>query len=324
MPDEPPNDSHHRAACALLRELGLTADTDAPAPLSGHKSSLPIPCTGEDGRRYLLKYFIPPAESRFYPAEVRIEDYGRRETAFYRLLDTLDPERRHFPAPRTVLIDARDPPRFLMLERILAAPGPLAEVVGSDHVFELLERVRWIKAEALLGRRDFPVNRWDAVSYLDRVRMMYDPVVHAIGPRRWTRVLSAMEEALRWMETRAHTFVHGDFTEQNIVVDQDARPFLVDFERVGAGNEDHDFAWLLAHTERGGAWRARLLQRWFENRLGSRRIASEWGIRAAWIYLALRRLRVGQMLHQGADPTAEKNLALLDAALEGGRAAFPT
>ena len=36
--------------------------------------------------------------------------------------------------------------------------------------------------------------------------------------------------------------VHGDFCEQNIVVDEDGKPFLIDFERVGMGNVDHDLA----------------------------------------------------------------------------------
>ncbi len=317
------NDTPQAASQALLAELGLTASVLPPSVTSGHKTSLPIPCSGSDGRQFLLKWFIPPADGRFYPPEVRLEDYPRREAGFYRLLDTLDPERKRFPAPRTILLDAQDPPRFLLLQRIPMAPGPLEEVVGSDHVFDLLERIHFIKPEIMLGRRDFPVNRWDAVSYLDRIRMMYDPVVEVIGPRRWTRVLSTMGEALRWLETRAHTFVHGDFTEQNIVVDDDARAFLVDFERVGAGNQDHDLAWLLAHTTRGETWRQRLLTRHFENLHGSRRIASEWGIRAAWIYLALRRLRFGFLAHGTGDPQAEKNLFLLDLAIEGGRAAFP-
>ncbi|MEZ5962334.1 MAG: phosphotransferase [Planctomycetota bacterium] len=316
--------AQREAATAVLRELGLQEVSGGPPVVSGHKTSLPIACTNDTGRTFLLKFFIAPAEGRFYPAEVRIDDYARRETGFYRLLDTFDRERKHFPAPRTVVIDAHDPPRWLLLEHIKSAPGPIEEVIGSDHVFELLERIAWIKPEVLLGRRDFPVNRWDAVSYLDRVRMMYDPVVELIGARRWTRVLNAMGEGLRWMEARPYTFVHGDFTEQNILVDEDARPHLVDFERVGAGNEDHDFAWLLARTNRGEAWKHRLLGRYFEERLGSRRIAAEWGIRATWIYLALRSLRFGYLSHGRDAPQAEADLALLDRALEGGRTAFPT
>lgn len=314
---------HRQAAAAVLRDLSLQEVSGGTPIVSSHKTSLPIPCTGSDGRPFLLKFFIPPAEGKFYPAEVRLDDYARRETGFYRLLDTLDRERKHFPAPRTVVIDAHDPPRWLLLERITSAPGPIEEVIGSEHVFELLEQIAWIKPEVLLGRRDFPVNRWDAVSYLDRVRMMYDPVVTVIGARRWTRGLGVLEEALRWMETRAYTFVHGDFTEPNILVDQEERAHLVDFERVGAGNEDHDFAWLLARTQRPEAWKHRLMTRYFERRLGSRRIAAEWGIRATWIYLALRRLRVGYLTHGSHDPTQVTDLALLDAALEGGRAAFP-
>ena len=32
------------------------------------------------------------------------------------------------------------------------------------------------------------------------------------------------------------------WVEQNIVVDEDGKPFLIDFERVGMGNVDHDLA----------------------------------------------------------------------------------
>lgn len=323
MTSDPELAAHRESARNVLRELGLEERGVDEARASRHKTSLPIACTGRDGRPFLLKLFIPPAESVHYPREVRLDDYPRRETGFYRLLDTLDRDRKHFPAPRTVLIDSADPPRWLLLERIEPAPGPLEEVVGSDHVFELLERIRWIKPEVLLGRRDFPVNRWDAVSYLDRVRMMYDPVVQVIGARRWTRALGLLEEALRWMETRAYTFVHGDFTEQSIVVDADGRPFLVDFERVGAGNEDHDMALLLATTQRSSVWKQRLLGRYFERRLGSRRIAAEWGMRATWTYLALRRLRLDHLTRAGAPEASDGDLALLDAALEGGAAAFP-
>lgn len=312
------------AARAVLQDLGLEELVGAPRDVSGHKTSLPIPCRGRDGREFLLKYFTSPPDGRFYPAEVRLDDYPRREAAFYRLLDTLDRDRKRFPAPRTVFIDGRDPPRFLLLERIQVAPGPLEETVGSDQIFDVLERIRFIKPEVLLGRRDFPVNRWDAVSYLDRVRLMYEPVIEVIGARRWVRVLNVLEEALRWLETRAHTFVHGDFCEQNILVDGDSRAYLVDFERVGAGNEDHDFAWLLAHTSRNPSFRQRLLDRYFDDRHGSRRIASEWGIRAAWVYLAMRRLRFGRLASGEGDPHVTANLALLDTALDGGAAVFGT
>lgn len=310
------------AARSVLTELGLEEIAGGPRGVSGHKSSLPVPCRGRDGREYLLKYFTAPQEGRYYPPEVRLEDYPRREAAFYRLLDTLDRDRRRFPAPRTVLIDGKDPPAFLLLERIKVAPGPIEETVGSDQIFAVLEQIQFVRPEVLLGRRDFPVNRWDAVSYLDRVRLMYEPVIEVLGPRRWVRVLSALEEALRWLETRAHRFVHGDFTEQNILVDEQGRALLVDFERVGAGNEDHDFAWLLAHTTRSATFKQRLLDRYFGDRHGSHRIASEWGIRAAWIYLAVRRLRFAKLSGTQEAPETAANLALLDRALDGGAAAF--
>ncbi len=311
------------AARAVLTELGLVELPSAGRPVSGHKTSLPIPCVGQDGSPFLLKFFVPPQESRFYPPDVRVADYARREAAFYRLLDTIDRDRRRVPAPRTVAIDAGDPPQWLLLQRIVPAAGPVEETLGVDHVFDLLEALRWIRPEVLLGRRDFPVNRWDVVSYLDRVRMMYDDVAPVIGERRWPRILSVLTEALKWTETRPHGAVHGDYTESNIVVDQDGKAFLVDFERVGAGNTDHDIAWFWAHSARGDAWRSRLLARYFGDLVGSARIACEWGMRATLVYLALRRLRFGHLTHTAGDPNRARNLDLLDRALEGGRALFP-
>lgn len=311
------------AARAVLDELGLVELPSAGRPVSGHKTSLPIPCVGRDGSPYLLKFFVPPPESRFYPPEVRVADYARREGAFYRLLDTVDRDRRRLAAPRTIAIDSGDPPRWLLLQRIQPAPGPVEETLSVDHVFDLLETMRWIRPEVLLGRRDFPVNRWDVVSYLDRVRMMYEEVAPVIGERRWPRILSVLTEALKWTETRAHDLVHGDFTESNIVVDPDGKAFLIDFERVGAGNPDHDIAWFWAHSSRTDAWRARLLSRYFGDRVGSTRIACEWGMRATLVYLALRRLRFGHLTHLDGDPNRTANLELLDRALEGGLALFP-
>ena len=43
---------------------------------------------------------------------------------------------------------------------------------------------------------------------------------------------------------------------------------------------------------RSAEWKSELLSRYFASRVGSDRIRSEWGIRAALVYLALRRLRL--------------------------------
>ena len=151
---------------------------------------------------------------------------------------------------------------------------------------------------------------------------MVDPVADVIGEDRWQQQMRFFEEAQRWLETRELTVVHGDFTEQNVLVDTEGRPFLIDFERVGIGNEDHDFAWLWIHSERTDYWRGQLLERYLERKQGSDRIKSEWGIRAALVYLALRRLRFAELQFGGADPHRTQNLELLDRALMGGGALF--
>ena len=200
---------------------------------------------------------------------------------------------------------------------------PSAEVLAQENLFELLNKMQQVPLERLMGRRAFPLNHWDPVSYLDRVRLMYDPVLFVIGERRWGRTLEFFKEALHWTDNRKHVLVHGDFTEQNILVDEDGRPYLLDFERIGIGNEDHDLAWFWIHAERDQKWKRSLMHRWLDRRVGSDRIRSEWGIRATIVYLALRRLRFGYLADGDADAQQAQNTALLDAALAGGDEFFP-
>ncbi|MCA8955720.1 MAG: UvrD-helicase domain-containing protein, partial [Planctomycetes bacterium] len=131
------------------------------------------------------------------------------------------------------------------------------------------------------------------------------------------------EEALRWTETRPPRLVHGDFTPANILVSERGEPYLLDFERVGIGNEDHDFAWFWIHSTRSQEWKRELLLRYWGNRVGSERVRSEWGIRAAIVYLALRRLRFSHLILGDSDPNRAQNVGLLDAALIGSRDLFP-
>ncbi len=324
MATEPTNTSYKEETREVLAELGLTKSEAAVArPTSGHNSSMLIPCEGQDNRHFLLKYLIPPADGKYYPAGVRCEDYARRECAFYRYLDTMDPERRMLPAPRTIMLDSGDPPRWILLERIPTAVGPAEEVLSISHVHSLLQMLQQIPAKQLMGRRDFPLNRWDTLSYWDRVRLMYDPVLFIIGEGLWDQVKLFFEQALRWTESRPPTLVHGDFTPQNILVDEEGDPFLLDFERLGIGNEDHDFAWFWIHSDRSQEWKRDLLARYWSRHVGSARIRSEWGIRAALVYLALRRLRFDYLSLGEEAPRQSRNLALLDAALVGGRELFP-
>jgi aminoglycoside phosphotransferase (APT) family kinase protein len=321
---KPANSEQLAHAHEVIHDLGLQVAGDMrPRADAAHSSSILVPCDGVDGRPFLLKFFVPPPEGKYYPAGVRIDDYARREGAFYRYLDSMDPERRMVPAPRTILIDNHDPPRWILVERIAGAVGPAEEVLSMDHVFELLALIQDIPVGQLLGRRDFPLNRWDPVSILERVRLMYDPVLFVIGEDRWGWALDFFKEALRWNESRPQTVVHGDFTDHNILVDTESRPFLLDFERVGIGNQDHDFGWFWIHSERSQEWKTSLLARYWERLVGSERIRSEWGIRSTLVYLALRRLRFRYLTSGDKDPDKAKNLALLDAALAGGSELFP-
>ena len=316
--------NYHQVALTVLDELGLRESSDVRVrPTSGHHSSILVPCDGTDARPFLLKYFIPPAEGKFYPAGVRLEDYPRRESAFYRYLDSVDSGRQRIPAPKTVLLDNQDPPQWILLERLPIAVGPEEEVLGMDHVFELLQMLRDIPIDGLSGRRNFPLNRWDPVSYLERVRLMYDPVLFVVGPERWSRILEFYREALQWTESRPETVVHGDFTAANILVHETGKPYLLDFERVGTGNEDHDLAWFWIHAERSQDWKRDLLARYWGGRVGSERVRSEWGIRATVVYLALRRLRFSYLSIGDEDPDRAQNLGLLDAALIGSQELFP-
>jgi aminoglycoside phosphotransferase (APT) family kinase protein len=316
-------DTHWQAARAVLQELQLT---EAPRPrrlVSGHRSSLPIVADGQGGRTFLLKYYLPAEPSTVLPTGVRSDDYSRREAGFYRLLDSIDPARRDFPAPRTIAVGPGDPPRWLLLEWLPGAVGPAEEVIGQDHVMELQQRLAAVPTDRLLGRRSFPLEHWDPIGYLDRTRAMYDAVLCVVGESRWRAVQRFFSEAIRWTDGRKQVLVHGDFHESNIVVTDEGRPFLVDFECVGVGNRDHDFAWFWIHSQRHHEWKRQLLQRWLGSTMGGDRIRAEWGVRSAVVYLALRRLRWGYLTHGEDDPRQSANLALLDAALAGGRDLFP-
>ena len=324
VPGQDYESRYRENAAQILTSLGLKeAENIRVRPASGHHSSIVVACDSASQHQYLLKYFIPPEEGHYYPAGVRLDDYARRECAFYRYLDSVDPERRMMPAPQTIVLDSADPPNWILLERIDSAIGPDEEVMGSDHIFELLRMLQSIPVDQLLGRRNFPLNRWDTFSHLDRVRKMYDPVLQVIGEKRWTQTSEFFDEALRWTETRQQTIVHGDFTANNILVNGDDKPYLIDFGRIGIGNEDHDFAWFWIHSDRSQEWKQNLLARFFETRMGSERIRSEWGIRSAIVYLALRRLRFSLLILGDEDPNRAQNLGLLDAALMGSHDLFP-
>ena len=308
----------------VLADLGIDAsEMPPPRPPSEHHSSVLLPCSG-DGREFLLKYFVPPEEGRFYPPEVRIEDYARREIAFYSFLDSWDSHRRELPAPQTIMMDSKDPPAWILLERIPPSPGPRSEQLGSESIFDLLRRLQEIPMDRLMGRRNFPLNRWDIPSLRDRVvRLMYDPLIFIVGEETWAKIRAFYREAMRWCETRENVPVHGDFIEENILVDPEGRPYLVDFERIGTGSREHDFTWFWIHSDRSKEWKRDLFTRFLEDHFGSDRVRSEWSMRATAVYLACRRLRFGYLMHGEADEQRGSNLALLKAALVGGAEFFP-
>jgi aminoglycoside phosphotransferase (APT) family kinase protein len=310
-------------AQATLAELGLKESPRRHNLQSSHSSSVPLACEGKDGRTFLLKWFLPQKLHHIYPAGARPEDFARREAGFYRLLDSIDPDRRDLPTPRTILVGPGDPPRWLLLEWLQGAPGPAEEVLLQDHVLELLRRLQSVPTDRLLGRRDFPLNHWDPIGYLERIRLMYDAVLNVLGEPRWRHLLKFFDEAVRWLDGRKPVLVHGDFVEANIVVDTNDRPHLLDFERVGMGNSDHDFATFWIHSTRSHEWKKSLLMRWLGNGVGGDRIRSEWGIRTALALLAVQRLRWGFLTYGDEDQRVSANLALLDAAIEGGKDLFP-
>lgn len=321
---EIPTDTHQKAAMRVLDDLQLREAERPRGLVSGHRTSLPIVAVGHGGRQFLLKYYMPSPPQTILPAGARADDYARREVGFYRLLDSIDPDRRELPAPRTVLIGPGDPPQWILLEWLPGAPGPTEEVIGLDHVAELMQLLAAVPTDRLMGRRGFPLEHWDPIACLDRIRSMYDAVLFVLGEARWRQVQRFFSEAVRWTDGRKPVLVHGDFTESNIVVTEEGKPFLVDFENVGVGSRDHDFAWFWIHSNRHQEWKRQLVNRWLGNSVGSDRIRSEWGIRSTVAYLAIRRLRWGYLSHGDEDPRQSQNLALLDAALEGGRDLFPS
>ncbi|GAB4142021.1 MAG: hypothetical protein Fur0037_09030 [Planctomycetota bacterium] len=308
-------------ALRVLDDLGLAPHGSLPRQPS--RTSVLLPVEGRNGDAFLLKWYLPARAGVPYPVGEHPADYSRREAAFYRFLDDTDPDRRDFPAPRIVLVGPGDPPPWLLLEWIDIAAGPPEEVLSLEHVFEVLHCLREVPKDRILGRRSFPLQHWDTISYLDRIRAMYDPALFALGEQRWRQLLLFFDEAVRWTDTREPILVHGEFIDQNLLVDSDGRPWLVDFERIGIGNPDHDLACYWIHTDRNQEWKRKLVLRWFGGRVGGDRIRAEWGVRTTLVYLAIRRLRFGYMTRGDEDPRRAANLALLDAAMAGGPDLFP-
>jgi aminoglycoside phosphotransferase (APT) family kinase protein len=308
---------HRQAAAAVLADFGLVEIQRRAGQPYAPTTSLPIVAQSPDGRTFLLKYYLPPRDDAVLPTGLRPDDFAWRETGFYRVLDTLDPKRRELPAPHTVAIGPGQPPRWILLEHIEPAPGPHDEVLAQDDVFDLLDRLAAMPTGHLLGRRGFPVDHWDPVSYLDRVRGMYDTVLFVVGESRWRKVQSFFAEALRWTDGRPRITVHGDFREENLLVDADGRVHLLDFENIGIGSQDHDLAWFWLHSSRRPEWKRQLVRRWLDRHVGGDRIRTEWGVRAATSYLALRRLRWSYLTQGDEDERTSQNLAMLDAALMG-------
>jgi hypothetical protein len=144
-------------------------------------------------------------------------------------------------------------------------PAPRAEQIGASGIFDLLARFQDLDIDRMRGRRNFPLNRWDVVSLRDRVvRLMYEPLIFIVGEEMWLRIRDFYTEAVRWCETRPQVAVHGDFTEENILVDYDGRPHLVDFERVGLGSPEHDFTLLWIHSQRSKEWKRDFFARFVE------------------------------------------------------------
>lgn len=210
-----------------------------------------------------------------------------------------------------------------MFDWLPFAAGPATEVIGQDQVLGLLHKLADMPIDRLIGRRSFPLEHWDPIAYLDEIRHMYDAVLVVIGEARWRGVQRFFGDAVRWTDGRKHVLVHGDFCESNIVVTEDGLPHLVDFECVGIGNRDHDFATFWIRSQRRPEWKRALLGRWIGGAYGGDRIRTEWGIRSAVVHMALRRLRWGYVAHGDEDPRQSANLALLDAALDGGASFFP-
>ena len=93
--------TQHQEATAVLDSLGLTA-VDGGGRSRSPSNSLPVVARNEDGRCFLLKYYLPAGERTILPAGVRADDYAWRETGFYRLLDSVDPGRREQVADERV------------------------------------------------------------------------------------------------------------------------------------------------------------------------------------------------------------------------------
>jgi hypothetical protein len=206
------SDPHHQAALAVLGELHLRAADRQRGLISGHRTSLPIIAEGQGGRQFLLKYYLPSPPDAVLPAGARPDDYARREVGFYRLLDSIDPERRDFRPRARSCVGPGDPAGLDPARMAARRRGPDRRSHRPGSRRELLQRLARLPTERLLGRRSFPLEHWDPIGYLDRIRAMYDAVLFVLGEARWRHVQRFFAEAVRWTDGRKQVLVHGDFT----------------------------------------------------------------------------------------------------------------
>ncbi|MBM3962789.1 MAG: hypothetical protein FJ306_12940, partial [Planctomycetes bacterium] len=136
-----PNAAQWQEARAVLADLGLTAQEQPHGLMSAQRTSLPVLASASGGKGFLLKYYLPLPEATVLPPGAGPADFGRRESGFYRFLDSVDPQRRDFPAPRTIAYGPGDPPRWILLEWLPLAAGPAEEVIGQEHAIELLRKL---------------------------------------------------------------------------------------------------------------------------------------------------------------------------------------
>ena len=130
------------------------------------------------------------------------------------------------------------PRRILRDERFAAARAGLAQRCG-----EILARIHEIPRPSL---PELPIAT--ASAQIDQYRALYDAYDHPHP---------VFELALRWLSERAEepaalSFVHGDFRNGNLLIDEDGLRGVLDWELAHIGDAMEDLGWICVNSWRFG------------------------------------------------------------------------
>lgn len=230
----------------LLKQNGLTPNTDGEATFLPSSKSLILACHNEENRALVIKILLAedPSWRRRFFNEIQFYKIFKKETLPF--------------IPKVVGTSLEDPLPFILLEKIEGTPlSPTriphrAKPEWVSKVADLLEKIQNLPLED----SNLPHNNGD---FLIQKVLKYEenpPIPRPI----FKEVISRLEEARSELNNACRVLVHGDFMLQNII-ESDAGLIVVDWEFAGVGNRAYDAATLWLTTFKLRRWRKAFLEK---------------------------------------------------------------